>query len=36
MYMVCVLSMQESDVFTNAVTGGAAALGFLAAVAVIL
>ena len=36
MYMGCVLSMPESDVFTNAVTGGAAALGFLAAVAVIL
>ena len=36
MYLGCVLSMPESDVFTNAVTGGSAAFGFLTAVAVML
>ncbi len=36
MYMGCVLALPESDIFTNAVTGAAAAAGFLTAVTIML
>ncbi len=36
MYMGYVLALPEEDIFTNAVTGAAAAAGFLAAVVVLL
>ena len=36
MYMGCVLALPEADTFTNAVTGGAAAVGFLTAVVLMM
>lgn len=36
MYMGCALALPEKDVFTNAVTGASAAVGFIAAVLVII
>ena len=36
MYMGCVFALPEADVFTNAVTGAAAAAGFLGAVIAII
>ncbi len=36
MYIGCALALPEKDVFTNAVTGASAAIGFIAAVLVII